>query len=69
MTRVGVVSFILLSLTVTSASDAVAATNYAFKHDSQAVAIAQAAFAAMSGGQAVAGYQDSVASGTVTRVT
>jgi hypothetical protein len=36
------------------------------KQDPQAVAVAQAAFTAMGGAQAVAAYQDSVASGTVT---
>jgi hypothetical protein len=66
MTRLGVVPFVLLSLAITSASDAVAATKYILKQDPQAVAVAQAAFAAMGGAQAVAAYQDSVASGTVT---
>jgi hypothetical protein len=69
MTRFGVVPFVLLSLAITSASDAVAATKYVLKQDPQAVAVAQAAFAAMGGAQAVAAYQDSVASGTVTIYT
>ncbi len=69
MTRFGVVPFVLLSLAITFASDAVAATKYVLKQDPQAVAVVQAAFVAMGGAQAVAAYQDSVASGTVTIYT
>jgi hypothetical protein len=43
-----------------------AASKYVVKQDGQAIAVAQAAFAAMGGAPAVAGYQDSLASGTVT---
>jgi len=43
-----------------------AASKYVLKQDPQAVAVAQSAFAAMGGTQAILGYQDSLASGTVT---
>src|SRR5882724_5545091 len=42
------------------------ASKYVVKKDPQAVAVAQAAFAAMGGPQAVLGYQDSSSFGTVT---
>jgi len=43
-----------------------AASKYVLKQDAQAVAVAQSAFAAMGGAQAILGYQDSLASGTIT---
>jgi len=55
---------ILVYVIATSGVSA-AASKYQLKQDPQAVAVAQAAFAAMGGTEAVAGYQDSLASGTV----
>ncbi len=50
--------------------DALAANQqYALTVDTQALAVAKAAFTAMGGVQAIAGYQDSLASGTVTIYT
>src|ERR1700687_2584668 len=69
MNRFGVVSIVILSLAITCSTDAVAATKYALKQDAQAVAVAQAAFTAMGGAQAVSAYQDSVASGIATVYT
>src|ERR1700716_2906458 len=66
MTRSGVVLLVLLCLVVACSSSAVAASKYVLKQDPQAVAVATAAFAAMGGAQAIAGYQDSLASGNVT---
>jgi hypothetical protein len=60
------VPFILLCLVIAASSYAAAADKYQLKQDPQAVAVAQAAFTAMGGAQAIAGYQDSLASGTVT---
>ena len=60
------VSLILLCLVVAASTHAAAASKYQLTQDPQAVAVAQAAFTAMGGAQAVAGYQDSMASGTVT---
>jgi len=54
---------------VIAISNAAAASKYQIEQDPQAVAVAQAAFAAMGGAQAVAAYQDSVASGTVAIYT
>ena len=51
---------------VALSSHLLAASKYVLKQDPQAVAVAQAAFAAMGGAQAVLGYQDSLASGTAT---
>ena len=59
----------LLPLVISVSALAAAATKYVLKQDPQAVAVAQSAFAAMGGAQAVAGYQDSVSSGTVTVYT
>jgi hypothetical protein len=60
-----VTSVVLLAV-ATSISVA-AADKYKITQDPQAVAVAQAAFTAMGGAQGIAGYQDSVASGTVTK--
>ncbi len=60
------VSLILLCLVIAASTHAAAASRYQLTQDPQAVAVAQAAFTAMGGAQAVAGYQDSLASGTVT---
>jgi hypothetical protein len=60
------VSLILMCLVIAASTYAPAATKYQLTQDPQAVAVAQAAFTAMGGAQAVAGYQDSLASGTVT---
>src|SRR5207302_10586038 len=57
---------ILLGRFIASAGSAAAASKYQITLDPQAVAVAQAAFTAMGGAQVVAGYQDSLASGTVT---
>lgn len=69
MIRIGIASFSLFCLVIASSSDAVAASKYMVKQDPQAVAVAKAAFDAMGGVQAVAGYQDSVAAGTVALYT
>src|SRR5215470_14734661 len=45
---------------------ATANQQYVLTVDPQALAIAQSSFAAMGGAQVLAGYQDSVARGTVT---
>ncbi len=60
------VSPILLCLVIAASTRAAAASKYQLTKDPQAVAVAQAAFTAMGGAQAIAGYQDSLASGTVT---
>jgi len=57
---------LLLCLVIAASIDTLAASKYAITQDPQAVAVAQAAFTAMGGAQAIAGYQDSLASGTVT---
>jgi len=54
------VPLILLCLVIAASSGAAAASKYQLTQDPQAVAVAQAAFTAMGGAQAVAGYQDSV---------
>jgi hypothetical protein len=59
-------SLILLCLVIAASTHAAAASKYQLTKDPQAVAVAQAAFTAMGGAQAIAGYQDSLASGTVT---
>ncbi len=56
------VSLILLCLVIAASTHAAAASKYRVTQDPQAVAVAQAAFTAMGGAQAVAGYQDSLAS-------
>jgi hypothetical protein len=57
----------LLCLVIaTSSYTATAASKYQLRQDPQAVAVAQAAFTAMGGVQAVAAYQDSQVSGMVT---
>ncbi len=66
MIRIRVVSLVLLCIAIATPRDIVAASKYQLKQDPQAVTVAQAAFTAMGGVQAVAGYQDSQASGTVT---
>ena len=67
MTRLRVLWFAFLLLAIAGASDAVAAAKqYQLRQDPQAIAVAQAAFAAMGGAQAVAAYQDSLSSGTFT---
>jgi outer membrane lipoprotein-sorting protein len=66
MTRLGVAFSFFSLLALTSADAVAAAKQYQLTQDPQAVAVAQAAFAAMGGAQAVAAYQDSVASGTAT---
>jgi hypothetical protein len=66
MNRARAVSLILLCLVVAASTHAAAASKYQLTQDPQAVAVAQAAFTAMGGAQAIAGYQDSMASGTVT---
>jgi hypothetical protein len=66
MRRVAILSVLMLSFAA-SVSDALAAAKqYQPRLDPQAVAVAQAAFTAMGGVQAVAGYQDSLSSGTIT---
>jgi hypothetical protein len=60
------VSLLLLCLVIAASTHAAAASKYQLTQDPQAVAVAQAAFTAMGGAQAVAGYQDSQATGTVT---
>jgi hypothetical protein len=60
------VSLTLLCLVIAASTHAAAASKYQLTQDPQAVAVAQAAFTAMGGAQAIAGYQDSLASGTVT---
>lgn len=55
-----------LTVGICCASCFATSKQYVLKVDPQAVAIAQAAFAAMGGAQGVAGYQDSLASGTIT---
>jgi hypothetical protein len=58
---------LLLSLVVAFSSDVLAASKqYILTQDPQAVAVAKAAFMAMGGPQALAGYQDSLSSGTIT---
>src|SRR5260370_8576032 len=57
---------LLLCAVIATSTDALAASKYAITQDPQAVAVAQAAFAAMGGAQAIAGYQDSQATGIVT---
>jgi hypothetical protein len=60
-------SFLLCLLIVSGSSLAAGANKqYVPTVDPQAVMVAQAAFNAMGGSQAVAGYQDSLSSGTVT---
>lgn len=59
-------SLTLLCMAIATPRDIVAASKYQLKQDPQAVAVAQSAFTAMGGAQAVAGYQDSLASGTAT---
>jgi hypothetical protein len=54
-----------LSLVLSITSDAAVAKQYVLKVDPQALTVAQAAFIAMGGTQAVAAYQDSQSSGTV----
>jgi hypothetical protein len=66
MNRTRAVSLILLCLVIAASTHAAAASKYQVTQDPQAVAVAQAAFTAMGGAQAIAGYQDSLASGTVT---
>jgi len=66
MTRLGVAFSFFSLLALTSADAVAAAKQYQLTQDPQAIAVAQAAFAAMGGAQAVAAYQDSVASGTAT---
>jgi hypothetical protein len=65
-TRTVPLVFIILCLVIATSRDAAAASKYQLRQDPQAVVVAQAAFAAMGGVQAVAGYQDSLASGTIT---
>lgn len=60
------VSLILVCLVIAASTHAGAASKYQLTQDPQAVAVALAAFTAMGGAQAIAGYQDSLASGTVT---
>src|SRR5258708_30500508 len=60
------VSLIPRGLVIAASTHAAAASKYQLTQDPQAVAVAQAAFTAMGGAQAIAGYQDSLASGTVT---
>jgi hypothetical protein len=60
------VSLILLCLVIAASTHAAAASKYQLTRDPQAVVVAQAAFTVMGGAQAIAGYQDSLASGTVT---
>ncbi len=69
MIRTRAVSLILICLVIATSSNAAAASKYQVKQDPQAVAVVQAAFTAMGGAQAVAAYQDSVASGTVAIYT
>jgi len=57
---------IILCLAIATSSGAVAPSKYVLTQDPQAVAVAKAAFTAMGGAPAVAGYQDSLASGTIT---
>jgi len=55
VTRLRVLWFAFLLLAIAGASDAVAAAKqYQLRQDPQAIAVAQAAFAAMGGAQAVA---------------
>jgi len=56
---------VLAVLMFAGSSLAATAKKYVLKVDPQALAVAQAAFAAMGGAQAVTSYQDSQASGTV----
>jgi len=56
----------LICLVIAISSYAAAASKYQIRQDPQAVAVAQAAFTAMGGAQAVAAYQDSQAAGTLT---
>ena len=55
-----------LCLVIAASTHAGAASKYQLTQDPQAVAVAQAAFTAMGGAQAVLSYQDSLASGTLT---
>jgi hypothetical protein len=66
MNRTRAVSLILLCLVIAASTHAAAASKYQLTQDPQAVAVAQAAFTAMGGAQTIAGYQDSLASGTAT---
>jgi hypothetical protein len=59
-------SFVLYLLLADSMPIAAANKQYTVTVDRQALTVAQAAFIAMGGNQAIAGYQDSVSSGTVT---
>jgi len=65
MSRTAAVRVIMI-LVIAASRVAVAANKYQLQQDAQAVAIARAAFTAMGGAQAVAGYQDSEATGTAT---
>jgi hypothetical protein len=56
----------LVCMIISNLGNAAAASKYQIRQDPQAVTVAQAAFAAMGGVQAVVGYQDSQATGTVT---
>jgi len=58
--------FLLFIAVLTASTCLHAAPKYLIRQDSQALAIAKAAFDAMGGAPAVLAYQDSVASGTVT---
>ncbi len=62
-TRVVCLTLLCLVIAISSAT---AANKYQIKQDAQAVAVAQAAFIAMGGPQAVLGYRDSLASGAAT---
>jgi hypothetical protein len=57
---------ILYCLVAATTNYVAAANKYSIRQDPQAVAIVQAAITAMGGDQAVASYQDSEATGTVT---
>jgi hypothetical protein len=69
MIRSRVLYLILLCAVVATPRDILAASKYQLRLDPQAVAVAQAAFTAMGGAQAVAGYQDCLASGTAAIAT
>jgi outer membrane lipoprotein-sorting protein len=66
MTRMTAVVAFFFSLVLSIPSHAAAAKQYVLTINPQALTVAQATFSAMGGIQAVAGYQDSQSTGTVT---